>query len=120
MEPADSIGRLGFHRWTERRLIEAHAWLVTCLLCLVAVLALVEAMAFEGPLGQVLAYGALAFAAGLVGWYALARYLGMLTEVLRLGERARCPGCGAHGRFAFVSAHAVRCRKCAREWRLID
>ena len=27
MEPADSIGRLGFARWYERRLIEGHAWL---------------------------------------------------------------------------------------------
>ena len=32
MEPARSIGRLGFRKWYERRLIESHAWLVTALL----------------------------------------------------------------------------------------
>jgi len=28
VEPARSIARLGFRKWHERRLIEAHAWLV--------------------------------------------------------------------------------------------
>lgn len=120
MEPADSIARLGFQKWYARQLAEGHAWLVTCLLCMVALLAIVEMMASSGSLWRNLAYGALAFAAGLVGWYALIRYLSMLVAALRLGERARCPGCGAHGRFVFVSAQAVRCRSCAREWRLID
>ena len=32
-EPARSIGKLGFRKWYERRLIEGHAWLISCFLC---------------------------------------------------------------------------------------
>ena len=37
MEPADSISRLGFSRWYERRLIEAHAWFISAFICVVAI-----------------------------------------------------------------------------------
>ena len=37
MEPARSIGKLGFRRWYERQLIESHAWLITCFLCALAI-----------------------------------------------------------------------------------
>ena len=39
MEPADSIRRLGFARWYERRLIEAHAWFVSGFFCMIAIAA---------------------------------------------------------------------------------
>ena len=36
------IRKLGFRRWYERLLIEAHAWLVSCFLALVLAVALFE------------------------------------------------------------------------------
>ena len=44
MEPARTIARLGFRKWYERRLIEAHAWLVTALLCAIYVEAALEGL----------------------------------------------------------------------------
>lgn len=120
MEPADSIGRIGFRKWYERQLIEGHVWLVSCFLCMLAVAAVLEELSFRGSLARQLAFGTFAFAAGTVGVYALLRYLRLMGEALRLGEHATCSACGTYGRFAMISAHAVRCRKCAHEWRLID
>jgi hypothetical protein len=120
MEPADSIGRVGFRAWYERRLIEAHVWLVTSLLCMIVIAAVLEAFPFRGPPARALAIGAFVFVAGLAGVQALRRYLGMLTEAIGLGSRATCPDCGGYGRFSMISAHAARCRNCAREWRLVD
>ena len=50
MEPVDSIGRLGFSRWYERRLIEAHAWFVSAFFCMVAIAACMEELSFRGSL----------------------------------------------------------------------
>ena len=54
MEPADSIGRLGFSRWYERRLIEGHAWFVSAFICVIAIAACAEELAFRGvgPAGE--------------------------------------------------------------------
>jgi multisubunit Na+/H+ antiporter MnhG subunit len=80
VEPARSIGKLGFRRWYERRLIESHAWLVTAFLCLVGMAAVFEAFSFSNRPLQVLLAVAFIFAAGLVGWHAL--------------QRVRCRKCG--------------------------
>ena len=93
MEPAATIGRLGFRRWYERQLIEGHAWLVTLILCLVAIGACVETMSFRGPRLEVLGYAAAVVAA-----------------------------CRAYARFKLIGSDSrsltVRCRKCAHEWRI--
>ncbi|TAK50632.1 MAG: hypothetical protein EPO27_03950 [Betaproteobacteria bacterium] len=120
MEPADSIGRIGFRKWYERQLIEGHAWFITCFLCMIAIAAVLEELSFRGPLARLLAYGAVVFASGVVGIYAFLRYQRLMTMAERLGDLATCTQCGTYGRFAMVSAHAARCRKCAHEWRLID
>ena len=118
-EPARSIERLGFRRWYERRLLESHAWLVTCLLCALAVLALVDGLDFRAAFFGSLLRGAMAFAAGLVCWISLARYVSMLVHANRLAEHATCAGCGTYGRFGFVDGQArVRCRGCGHEWLL--
>ena len=41
-EPARSIEKMGFKRWYERQLLESHAWLVSCILCALAVCAVLE------------------------------------------------------------------------------
>ena len=119
MEPADSIRRLGFTRWYERRLIEAHAWFVTGVGCMILLAACIEALDLRGSLAGLLGYLATALAAIAIGVYGFFRYQQVLTEAERIGEQATCPGCGAYGRFRLVSALAARCRRCEHEWFLI-
>jgi hypothetical protein len=119
LEPADSISRLGFARWHERRLIEAHAWFTSAFLCLVALLAGLEEFNFRGSSGSMLASGALMLGAIAIGIYALDRYQRILREAMRLGELATCRVCGAYGRFTVVSPSSVSCKKCSHTWRLI-
>jgi len=119
MEPADSIRRLGFARWYERRLIEGHAWFVSGFFCMIAIAACMEELSFRGSLGRFLAYAGLVAAAVAIGIYGLKRYQEILSEAETLGEQATCRACGAYARFQLISASQVRCRKCANEWRLI-
>ena len=120
MEPADSIHRLGFARWYERRLIEGHFWLISGIFCMIAIAACMEEVSFRGSTARLLAYAALVLAAAVVGIYSLVRYQRILVEAERLGERATCGACGAYARFRLISPACVRCRKCDNEWRLID
>jgi hypothetical protein len=120
MEPADSIRRLGFARWYERRLIEGHAWFVSGFLCVIAIAACMEELNFRGSAARLLGYVIIVVAAAAIGIYGLVRYQKILVEAERLGERATCGNCGAYARFSLISPAHVRCRKCANEWRLID
>ena len=54
MEPADSIGRLGFARWYERRLIEGHAWFVSTFVCTILIAAVMEELTFRGSAARLL------------------------------------------------------------------
>ena len=119
MEPADSIGRLGFARWYERRLIEGHAWFISGFACMIVIAACIEELTFRGSIARLLAYLAVMLAASVVGIYGLARYQKILGEAERIGAQATCPGCGVYARFKLISQSSVRCRKCSREWRLI-
>jgi hypothetical protein len=120
MEPADSIGRLGFARWYERRLIEGHAWFISGFICMVAIAACVEELAFRGSFARLLFYVVVIVGAAATGIYGLIRYHQILAEAERIGEQATCPGCDTYARFKLVSASNARCRKCAHEWRLIE
>ena len=120
MEPADSIRRLGFARWYERRLIEAHAWLITGFLCMIAIAACMEELNFRGSIARLLVYVSVVLAAAAIGIHGLVRYQKILAEAERLGEHATCGGCGAYARFGLISSSHVRCRKCGNEWCLID
>ncbi len=119
MEPADSISRLGFSRWYERRLIEGHAWFASGFLCMILVVACIEELTFKGSFGRLLAYVAIVFGASAIGFYGILRYQKILVEAERIGARATCPGCGVYARFKLVTACAAKCRKCSHEWPLI-
>ncbi len=120
MEPADSIRRLGFARWYERRLIEGHAWFVTGFFCMIAIAACMEELSFRGSIMRLLVYVTVVLAAVAIGIYGLVRYQKILAEAERLGEHATCGACGAYARFKLISPSQVRCRKCDNEWCLID
>ncbi len=120
LEPADSIRRLGFARWYERRLIEGHAWFISGFICITAIAACMEELSFRGSFVRLLAYVIVVLAAGAIGIYGLVRYQKILLEAEHLAEHATCGACGAYARFKLISASQVRCRKCDNEWRLID
>ena len=119
MEPADSIRRLGFSRWYERRLIEAHAWFVSTFFCMVAIAACMEELSFRGSIGRLMLYVLVVLGAGVIGTYGMMRYHKILMEAERIGEHATCEACGAYARFKLISASEGRCRKCNHEWRVI-
>jgi hypothetical protein len=120
MEPADSIGRLGFARWYERRLIEGHAWFISGFACMVAIAACVEELTFRGSIGRLFFYVLIILGGAATGIYGMVRYHQILAEAERIGEQATCPACGTYARFRLISPSQVRCRKCANEWRLIE
>ena len=120
MEPADSIRRLGFARWYERRLIEGHAWFISGFVCIVAIAATMEELSFRGSVARLLAYVIVIAAAAAIGIYGLVRYQQILSEAEQLGEHATCRACGAYARFRLISPSQVRCRKCNNEWCLIQ
>ena len=119
MEPADSIRRLGFARWYERRLIEGHAWFVSVFFCMIAIAACMEELSFRGSMARLLLYVVVVAAAAAIGIYGLVRYQKILVEAEQLGEHATCGACGAYARFRLISQSQVRCRKCDNEWCLI-
>lgn len=119
MEPADSIRRLGFARWYERRLIEGHAWFVSGFICMIAIAACMEELNFRGSAPRLLFYVAVVLASAAIGIYGFSRYQRILSEAETLGEHATCGGCGAYARFRLITQSEVRCRKCNHEWRLI-
>lgn len=120
MEPADSIGRLGFARWYERRLIEGHAWFVSAFICVIAIAACAEELAFRGSIGRLFLYVLIILGAAATAIYGMVRYHQILGEAERIGEHATCGSCGAYARFRMISASEARCRKCDHEWRLIQ
>ena len=120
VEPVDSIRRLGFSRWYERRLIEAHAWFISAFVCVVAIAACAEELAFRGSAARLLFYVAVILGAAATGIYGMVRYHKILVEAETFGEHATCEACGAYARFKVVSGSQVRCRKCNHEWRLVD
>jgi hypothetical protein len=119
MEPARSIGKLGFRRWYERQLIESHAWLITSFLCALAIAASLEGLSFKRP--EFVFTLAFVFVAGLVCWHALQRYRAIMDVAERLGERSTCGSCRTYGVFNVIGEYPkmnVRCRKCGNEWLL--
>ena len=118
-EPARSIGKLGFRKWYERRLIEGHAWLISCFLCALGIAASLEGLSFKRP--EFVPVLIFVFVAGIVCWYSLQRYRVIMDEAERLGERSICGSCRAYGAFKLLGDYPkmnVRCRKCGNEWLL--
>jgi hypothetical protein len=119
MEPARSISRLGFTSWYERRLIEAHAWLVTALLCAVFAEASLETLDFKGNVAVWLGTAGGIFVGLLIVWHGLRRYAAILREAERYVSQATCTSCKAYARFEVLRELPripVRCRKCSHEW----
>ena len=127
MDVAQDISKRGFKRWYEHRLIHAHAYLVTCFLCMILVATLLEEYSIRWPLmSQVLTLGivAVAGALGIVSWL---RYRVQFALAEHFADRSTCEACGAYARFEVTASRQgededagtwlrVRCRKCRHEW----
>lgn len=118
MEPARSIARLGFRKWYERRLIEAHAWLVTALLCAIYVEISIGGFSHKSPAPVWLGSAGGIFVGGLIVWHGLRRYFAILGEAERFSTQSTCTACKAYARFKVINEQpklTVRCR-CSHEW----
>ena len=137
MDIVEGVRKLGFRKWHERQLIEAHVWLITGFLALILAAALFEVRndLSGAPQRLLTMLGAVAAAAGcIVAWL---RYHHTLEATELAAELAVCPHCGTYGRLTVVRSldqseaavaqqpiladlpHLqVRCRQCAGEWRM--
>jgi ribosomal protein S27E len=111
IDTARSIARLGFKRWYERQLIESHAWLVTCLLCGIAIAASLEMVNFRDP-GATAMTLAFVFTAGLVTLHGFRRYQVLMSLAEQLASYAKFRAMDANPRMK------VQCRKCGHQWTL--
>lgn len=122
MEPAHSIGRLGFRKWYERQLIEAHAWLITALLVSIVIAVALEGISFRRPAWELAPLLGLLFVGGLIIWHGMRRFGALMAEANRLAEHSTCESCGVYGRFEVIEAYPnrmkVSCRKCSHHWML--
>ena len=135
MELSEGIRKIGFRRWYERQLLESHFYLVSCILCLLMVLACLEGFSLRAPGWEPVLRLAAMFAGGAVCIWSLARYRVTLEIAMHAAERSTCVTCGAYGLLDVKPAGllapreregkepglrppalAVRCRKCGHEW----
>lgn len=115
------IRRRGFRKWYERELLAGHAHLVLLLLCTLALLGALEVFSQRSG-GERWAVAASFAVAGVLGVWALRRYLFHLLRAERLAHQAACPRCRAYARWAVEGGEAealdVRCRDCGERWRI--
>ena len=135
MELAEGIRRVGFARWYERQLIEAHLYLVTAFLCLILLTACLEgfSMRAPGPEPLLRLIGMLAGVCG--GVWAVRRYGAILGIAESAAGQSVCKKCATYARLEVIGAGllapparesrrsgvplphlAVRCRTCGHEW----
>lgn len=135
MELAEGIRKIGFSRWYERQLVEAHVYLVTAFLCLILLTACLEGFSSRSP-GFELVFRVIGMLAGsCVGVWAVRRYGAILGMAESAAGQSVCKKCAAYGRIEVIGAGllarrvrgvrearragspvAVRCRSCGHEW----
>jgi len=135
MDLAEGIRRIGFERWYERQLMEAHVYLVTAFLCLILLTACLEGFNVRAP-GVEPFLRLIGMLAGIYGGvWAVRRYGAILGVAESAAGQSVCKKCAAYARLEVLSAGllappaksrsstgaplphlAVRCRKCGHEW----
>lgn len=116
---SNDIARLGFRKWYERRLIEAHAWLITAFLCAIVIAVGMEMFTLKGNVMPALGAAGMVFFAALIAWHGVRRFIALLSEAEHLGSQSTCEGCHRYGTFSVIRQSprmTVRCRKCGHEW----
>lgn len=122
---AQSLKAHGFRSWYERQLIISHGFMVTGLLCVVALAAWIEETRQHAALSDQLIGFAFAALGGWFGLQCLREYRRSLITAEFVSGQASCPTCETYGRLTILDAegeHAVRvrCKHCAHEWLIED
>ncbi len=121
---ADGIRQVGFRKWYERELLRSHAHMLLAFLCVIALMAAMEA--FHGATtGQKLFNVCLVIVSAAIGLWALRRYLYLLMHAEAVANQANCPQCKVYGSLTLVQEDRrngdalVCCKKCARQWTIV-
>lgn len=116
---SSDIARLGFRKWYERRLLEAHAWLVTALLCAILAALSFELIGSKKDLVGWFGTAGIIFFGGLIAWHGVNRFLRLLSEAEHFAAQSTCASCKRYGAFSVLAESprmSVRCRKCGHQW----
>jgi hypothetical protein len=133
MPVAENIRKLGFRRWHERQLIEAHASLVTAFMCLIVVVICMDQLnwreaGYKPFLDLLLIVGGLALC-----FHTVRFYFKVMLRAEHFAEQAVCSACQTYGVIQVLATSApharqdsvdpdasewfkVRCRKCGHDW----
>ena len=124
MKLVEGIRKRGFRKWYERELMQSHGHLALAFLSGIGLMAAFEGLFTFHGLGDKLMDLLSIALCGLVGIWALRRYLFLLMQAEAAANQAQCPDCGTYARFVLVQAREgelqVRCRQCERVWPIAE
>jgi hypothetical protein len=127
MSIGDAIRKHGFQRWYERQLIVSHAFLVSGLFALIAMLLALESIGLGESVANYFTLLGVVAAGGLACVYAFRQFTRLLFHAEHFAGQASCPSCHTYARFRLLRAFdapaaldgcalVLRCRVCAAEW----
>ena len=132
MPVAERIRKLGFRRWYERQLIEAHGSLVTAFLSVIMVAVCMDQLRWRDAGFKPLIMLALIVAGIVLCFKTVTFYFKVLFRAEHYAEQAVCGKCKVYGLIEVIAAPArdsqgiadaptddwlkVRCKKCAHNW----
>ena len=121
MPVAASIRKLGFRRWHERQLIEAHASLVTAFLCVIVIAVCLDQLHWRDAGFKPLLMLALIVAGVALCFKTVTFYFKMLFRAEHFAQQAQCGDCKTYGVIEVLASPGedtlqVRCKKCSHEW----
>lgn len=118
---AEGIRKVGFRKWYERELLSSHAHMLLAFLCVIGLMASMEA--FHGAsLGDKLTDVVFIIITAVIGLWSLRRYLYLLMHAEEIANQAYCPRCQAYGSLTLVEEDRrsgddlVACKKCTHRW----
>jgi hypothetical protein len=124
MDAIQAMRKLGFRKWYERALLQSHAHLLLLLLSTIGLLVGAEAYSRELPASSQLSLIACVIASGVIGFWALRRYLYLLQHAEFLADQAVCRNCQTYARWDITAedpstqSMQVCCRHCDNRWKI--
>jgi hypothetical protein len=134
MPVAESIRKLGFRRWHERQLIEAHASLVTAFLCVIVIAVCLDQLLGRDAGFKTLILLALVAAGVALCFKTVTFYFKMLFRAEHFAAQAICSECKVYGVIEVLASSLctsrvsrdsagddwlkVRCKKCGHDWKM--